>query len=165
MKHTLAVLVEDRPGVLTHVAGLIARRGFNIVSINAGSSEVSGITRITVVVDVADEDELEQVTNQIEKLVDALHVTNLTAMPSINRELALIKVMALPKDRSGLVDIANIFRAKIVDVHPDSIVIEMTGEEDKIDAMCLLLDEMGILEIVRTGRIAISRGLPSSQQK
>lgn len=158
MQHTLAVLVEDKPGVLTHVSGLISRRGYNIVSINAGSSEEEGQTRITVVVDVADEDELEQVTNQIAKLIDALSVTNLTTKPSINRELALIKVKAKPKDRSGLVDIANIFRAKIVDVHPNSIVIEMTGEQDKIDAMCLLLEEMGILEIVRTGIIAISRG-------
>ncbi len=159
MKHTLAVLVEDKPGVLTHVSGLISRRGFNIVSINAGSSEEPGLTRITVVVDVADEDELEQVTNQIAKLIDTLSVTNLTTKPSINRELALIKVRARAEDRSSLVDIANVFRAKIVDVHPDSIVIEMTGEQDKIDAMCLLLDEKGIIEIVRTGIIAISRGL------
>lgn len=158
MKHTLAVLVEDIPGVLTHVSGLISRRGFNIVSINAGSTETQGLTRITVVVDVADEDELEQVTNQISKLVNALIVSNLTKISSIHRELALIKVCARPEDRSGLVDIANIFRAKIVDVHPESVVIEMTGEEDKIDAMCLLLEEKGILEIVRTGRISISRG-------
>ena len=109
-------------------------------------------------VDVVDEDELEQVTNQIAKLIDTLSVTNLTTKPAINRELALIKVKAMPEDRSSLVDIANVFRAKIVDVHPDSIVIEMTGEQDKIDAMCLLLEETGILEIVRTGIIAISRG-------
>ena len=158
MKHTLAVLVEDRPGVLTHVSGLISRRGFNIHSINAGTTETPGLTRITVVVEVADEDELEQITNQIAKLVDALVITNLTQIPSIHRELALIKVRALPEDRSGLVDIANIFRAKIVDVHPESVVIEMTGEEDKIDAMSLLLEEKGILEIVRTGRISVSRG-------
>ncbi len=157
MKRTLAVLVEDRPGVLTHVSGLISRRAFNIVSINAGYSEDIGLTRITVVVDVANTDELEQVINQISKLVDVITVVDLTGVSSIHRELALIKVKASPAERPGLVDIVNIFRAKIVDVHPDSMVIEMTGEEDKIDAMCLLMSEMGIIEIVRTGRIAISR--------
>ena len=156
-KHTFAVTAEDRPGVLSHVVGLIARRGFNIDTINAGNSGKADETRICVVVDVASDDELNQIYNQIVKLVDVVKVEDLTSVEAINREMALIKVRALPEHRSDIIDIVNIFRAKIVDVHPESMVIEMTGEEDKIDAICLLLEETGIIEVVRSGRIAISR--------
>lgn len=156
-KHTFAVTVEDRPGVLTHVVGLIARRGFNIDTINAGNCGEEDKTRICVVVDVADDDELKQIYHQIAKLVEVVKVEDLTSTPSINREMALIKVKALAEHRAGIIDIVHIFRAKIVDVHPETMVIEMTGDEDKIDAICLLLAEMGIIEVVRSGKIAINR--------
>jgi len=150
--------VENRPGVLTHVVGLIARRGFNIDTINAGNCGEEDKTRICVVVDVADDDELKQIYHQIAKLVEVDKIEDLTSTPSINREMALIKVSALQGHRSDIIDIVNIFRAKIVDAHPETMVIEMTGDEDKIDAICLLLAEMGIIEVVRSGKIAINRG-------
>lgn len=157
MKYTLAVLVENRPGVLTHISALISRRAFNIESITAGSTEVPDMTRITLVVDAENEDELEQVVNQLSKLVDVIKIIDLTKVDSINRDLALIKVRALPENRSDIVDIVDIFRAKIVDVHPETMVIELTGEEDKIDALREVLKDHGIIEIVRTGKIALSR--------
>lgn len=157
MRHTLAVLVENRPGVLTHISGLISRRAFNIESIAAGYTEEPDTTRITVVVQ-ADEIELEQVVNQLSKLVDVIKITNLTAADSIQRELAMIKVKASSETRSDIVDIVDIFRAKIVDVNRETMVIELTGEETKIDALCEVLKDYGIIEIVRTGKIALSRG-------
>lgn len=157
MKHTLAVLVENRPGVLTHISGLISRRAFNIESIAAGYTEEADTTRITVVVQ-ADEMELEQVVNQLSKLVDVIKISNLTAIDAIHRELAMIKVKASPETRSDIVDIVDIFRAKIVDVNRETMVIELTGEETKIDAFCEVLKDYGIIEIVRTGKIALSRG-------
>ncbi|MDD2496946.1 MAG: acetolactate synthase small subunit [Desulfitobacteriaceae bacterium] len=157
MKYTLAVLVENRPGVLTHISGLISRRAFNIESITAGSTEEPDMTRITLVVDAENEDELEQVVNQLDKLVYVIKIVNLTKVDSINRDMALIKVRALPESRSDIVDIVSIFRAKIVDVHPETMVIELTGEEDKIDALSEVLKDHGIVEIVRTGKIALSR--------
>ncbi|ATW26283.1 acetolactate synthase small subunit [Candidatus Formimonas warabiya] len=163
MKYTLAVLVENRPGVLTHISGLISRRAFNIESITAGHTEEPDMTRITLVVDAENEDELEQVVNQLSKLVDVIKIINLTKVDSINRDLALIKVRALPKNRSDIVDIVDIFRAKIVDVHPETMVIELTGEEDKIDALCEVLKDHGIIEIVRTGKIALSRSAQAAK--
>jgi len=157
MKHTLAVLVENRPGVLTHISGLISRRAFNIESIAAGYTEEADTTRITVVVQ-ADEIELEQVVNQLSKLVDVIKISNLTAIDAIHRELAMIKVKASSETRSDIVDIVDIFRAKIVDVNRETMVIELTGEETKIDAFCEVLKDYGIIEIVRTGKIALSRG-------
>jgi len=157
MKHTLAVLVENRPGVLTHISGLISRRAFNIESIAAGYTEEADTTRITIVVQ-ADEIELEQVVNQLSKLVDVIKVCNLTAVDSIQRELALIKVKASAESRSHIVDIVDIFRARIVDVNRETLVIELTGEESKIDALCEVLKDYGIIEIVRTGKVALSRG-------
>lgn len=157
MKHTLAVLVENRPGVLTHISGLISRRAFNIESIAAGYTEEADTTRITIVVE-ADEVELEQVVNQLSKLVDVIKITTLTATDAIHRELALIKVRASAETRSDIVDIVDIFRAKIVDVNRETMVIELTGEETKIDALCEVLKDYGIIEIVRTGKIALSRG-------
>lgn len=157
MKHTLAVLVENRPGVLTHISGLISRRAFNIESIAAGYTEEADTTRITVVVE-ADEVELEQVVNQLSKLVDVIKITNLTMMDAIHRELSLIKVKASAETRSDIVDIVDIFRARIVDVNRETMVIELTGEETKIDALCEVLKDYGIIEIVRTGKIALSRG-------
>lgn len=157
MKYTLAVLAENRPGVLAHITGLISRRAFNIESITAGYTEEPDISRITLVVDVESKGELEQVVNQLAKIISVIKIVNLTRVDSINRDLALIKVWALPESRSDIVDIVDIFRAKIVDVHPESMVIELSGEEDKIDALCEVLKSHGIIEIVRTGKIALSR--------
>lgn len=158
MKYTLAILVENKPGVLTHISGLISRRAFNIESIAAGHTEDPDTTRITVDVEVDDEFELEQVVNQLSKLIDVIKIVNLTHVDSIQRELALIKVKASKTNRSDLVDIVEIFRAKIVDVNRETMVIELTGEESKIDALCEVLIDFGIIEIVRTGNIALSRG-------
>jgi acetolactate synthase-1/3 small subunit len=158
MKYTLAVLVENRPGVLTHISGLISRRAFNIESIAAGPTEEADTTRITIGVEVEDEFELEQVVNQLSKLISVIKIANLTYVDSLQRELALIKVRANKANRSDLVDIVEIFRAKIVDVNRETLVIELSGEEAKIDALCEVLMDFGIIELVRTGRIAISRG-------
>jgi acetolactate synthase-1/3 small subunit len=158
MKHTLAVLVENRPGVLTHISGLISRRAFNIESIAASYTEESDTTRITIDVEADDELELEQVVNQLSKLINVIKIINLTSVDSIHRELAMIKVRANPHTRSDIVDIVDIFRAKIVDVNRQTMVIELTGEPSKIDALCEVLIDYGIIEIVRTGKIALSRG-------
>lgn len=158
MNCTLAVLVENRPGVLTHISGLISRRAFNIESIAAGHTEEAETTRITISVGVDDEFELEQVVNQLSKLIDVIKIVNLTHIESIQRELALIKVKASQANRSDLVDIVEIFRAKVVDVNRETMVIELTGEDSKIDAFCEMLADFGIIEIVRTGKIALSRG-------
>ena len=158
MKYTLAVLVDNKPGVLTHIAGLVSRRAFNIESIAAGHSEEPDITRINIVVDVDDEFQLDQVINQLSKLIDVIKIVNLTTVDSIQRELVLIKVKANPATRSDIVNIVEIFRAKIVDVNRETMVIELTGEENKIDALCEVLSEYEIIEIVRTGKIALSRG-------
>ncbi len=158
MKYTLTVLVENRPGVLTHISGLISRRAFNIESIAAGPTEETDTTRITIGVEVEDEFELEQVVNQLSKLINVIKIVNLTYVDSIQRELALIKVRANKDKRSDLVDIVEIFRAKIVDVNRETLVVELSGEESKIDALCEVLADFGIIEIVRTGRIAVSRG-------
>ena len=158
MKYTLAVLVENRPGVLTHISGLISRRAFNIESIAAGYTEEADTTRITISVEADNEVELEQVVNQLSKLVDVIKIVDLTHVESIERELALIKVKASKTNRSDLVNVVEIFRAKIIDVNRETVAIELTGEESKIDAFCEVLLDFGIIEIVRTGKIALARG-------
>ena len=157
-KFLLAVLVDNKPGVLTHVAGLISRRAFNIESISAGYTEEPDVTRINIVVSVESEQELAQVVNQLGKLIDVIKIVNLTLEDSIERELVLIKVQASKESRADIINVVNIFRANIVDVNPGDIVIELTGGESKIDALCEVLEEYGIIEIARTGAIALSRG-------
>ena len=157
-KFLLAVLVDNKPGVLTHVAGLISRRAFNIESISAGYTEEPDITRINIVVSVESENELAQVVNQLGKLIDVIKIVNLTLEDSIERELVLIKVKASKASRADIINVVNIFRANIVDVTPEDVVIELTGGQSKIDALCEVLDEYGIIEIARTGAIALSRG-------
>lgn len=157
MVHTLAVLVENRPGVLTRISGLISRRAFNIESIAAGYTEEPDMTRITIVVN-GDSRVIDQVVNQLSKLVDVIKIVDLTSVDSLERELVLIKVRATPEKRSDIVDIVDIFRARIVDVNRETMVIELTGSQDKIDALCEVLKDHGIIEIVRTGKIMISRG-------
>jgi acetolactate synthase-1/3 small subunit len=148
--------VVDRPAVLSHISGLISRRAFNIESIAAGPTEEKGVTRITLVVE-CEEDLIDQVINQLAKLVDVIKINNLTSEKAIIRELALIKVNAHSQSRSDIIDIVNIFRAKIVDVNRETMVIECSGEKEKIDALCEVLAEHGIVEIVRTGKISVSR--------
>ncbi len=157
-KFLLAILVDNKPGVLTHVAGLISRRAFNIESINAGYTEEESVTRINIVVSVDSEWELEQVKHQLSKLIDVVKIVNLTEVDNITRELVLIKVRAKVEDRADLINIVNIFRAKIVDVSKENVVIELTGEESKINAICEVLSDYEIVEIARTGAIALSRG-------
>lgn len=157
MKHTLAVLVENRPGVLSHIASLISRRNYNIESIAAGLTEEPDVTRITLVVE-GDEQIVEQVVKQLSKLIDVISVTNLTHVDSINRELALIKVRATPEKRTDLMNVVEVFRARIVDMNRETVVVELTGEEDKIDALCRVLEDHGIVEMVRTGRVSLNRG-------
>ena len=157
-KFLLAVLVDNKPGVLTHVAGLISRRAFNIESISAGYTEEPDITRINIVVSVESENELAQVVSQLGKLIDVIKIVNLSLTDSIERELVLIKVKASKASRADIINVVNIFRANIVDVTPEDVVIELTGGESKIDALCEVLEEYGIIEIARSGAIALSRG-------
>jgi len=143
---------------------LISRRAFNIESLTAGYTEETDMTRITMVVEAGDEYELQQVVNQLSKLIDVIKIIDLTGQDRIHRELALIKVKATPADRAEIVNIVEIFRAHIVDVNKETMIIELTGEESKIDAMCELLKDYGIKEIVRTGRVAISRAPISAKE-
>jgi len=157
MKHTLAILVENKPGVLTRVAGLFSRRGFNIESLAVGVTENLDISRITIVVS-GDDNILEQVEKQLNKLIDVIRVSDIPADESVNRELALIKVGVDSTTRAEVMQIVDIFRAKIVDVGIKSLVIEVTGDESKINAIEQLLRQFGIREMVRTGKIAMNRG-------
>ena len=158
MAHTLAVLVKNRPGVLTRISGLISRRAFNIESIAAGYTEDIDITRITIVVTEDDAKRIEQLVEQLAKLVDVVRIVDHTDIDSLEREFSMIKVKAIPEKRSDIVDIVNIFRANIVDVNRETMVIELAGNQSKIDALCEVLKDYGIIEIVRTGKVIISRG-------
>ncbi|MBQ5414070.1 MAG: acetolactate synthase small subunit [Schwartzia sp.] len=157
-RYCLAVLVDNKPGVLTHVSGLISRRAFNIESISAGYTEDEDITRINIVVSVDSDQELEQVKNQLAKLVDVIKVVNISDTEHLARELVLIKVRATADTRADIVNIVNTFRAKIVDISRSNVVIQLTGNSKKIDAICEVLSDYEIIEIARTGTIALSRG-------
>jgi len=157
MKHTLAVLALNKPGVLARISGLLSRRFFNIESIAAGYTEDSDISRITIVVN-GDDQELDQAMKQLSKLVDVIKVQELFKSGSIDRELVLIKVKADSARRSEIVDIVEIFRANIVDINRETVVIELSGGEEKINAACAVLEDHGIVEIVRTGKVSIARG-------
>ena len=156
-KHTLSVLVENRPGVLTRVAGLFARRGFNIHSLAVGPTEHPDVSRMTVVVDV-EELPLEQVTKQLNKLIDVVKVVDLSEAAHVERELMLIKVRATGKDREEMKRMADIFRGRIIDVTESTYVIELTGASSKLDSFIAALDAGLILETVRTGVCGIGRG-------
>ncbi len=155
-KHTIVALVEDRPGVLNRVASKWRQRGFNIESLAVGHSEIPGLSRMTFTVDGATHD-IEQVTKHLYKVIEVVKITDLTHEDMVARELALIKVSATPGTRSSIIEIVDIFRAKIVDVSPDSVV-EATGTEDKVEAIINLLQPYGIRELVRTGTVAMTRG-------
>ena len=156
MKHTLSVLVEDEAGVLTRIAGLFARRGFNIESLAVGPAEQTGVSRITMVVP-GDDQIIEQLTKQLYKLVNVLKVQDITAIPCVERELMLLKINATTAMRSEVIEIATIFRARVVDVGDDSLTIEVVGDPGKMVAIVQMLSKYGIREIARTGKIALTR--------
>lgn len=157
MKHTISVLVENKPGVLTRVSGLFARRGFNIHSLAVGTTEEENISRMTIVVDLP-EKPLEHVTKQVYKLINVLKVIELEAGSSVVRELMLIKVQARPPKRAEIIELVEAFRAKIVDVTHESLTVEVTGPPAKLHAFEDLVRGYGIIELVKTGRIALTRG-------
>ncbi|MRR12728.1 acetolactate synthase small subunit [bacterium] len=154
--HTLSVLVENRPGVLTRVSSLFSRRGFNIESLAVGPTEDETLSRITIVVSAADTP-LEQIMKQLYKLVNVIKIQDLDPEDSIHRELVLFKVNAAPERRNEVIEIANVFRANIIDVGKNSLTIEATGSDDKLTAMEDLFRAYGIKELARTGKIALSR--------
>ena len=157
-KYNLAILVDNKPGVLTHVSGLISRRAFNIESISAGYTEETDVTRINIEVSVGDKHELKQVINQLSKLIDIIKIVNLGEVDSIVRELVLLKVRANKETLKDIRNIVDVFRGKIVDISPENVVIEITGSQGKIEAICEMMAQFEIIEIARTGTIAISRG-------
>lgn len=156
-KHTIVIIVEDKPGVLNRVASLFRRRCFNIESIAVGHSEQPNLSRMTIVTS-GDSVQVEQVRKQLDKLIDVVKVSDITDEDIVARELALIKVKTTSSTRSEVMQIVDIFRASIVDVAPNSLTIEVTGDEDKVDSLIELLRGFGIKEISRTGRIALTRG-------
>jgi acetolactate synthase I/III small subunit len=156
-KHTIAVLVENKFGVLSRVAGLFSARGYNIESLSVGETLDPSVSRMTLVVS-GDEFIIEQVMKQLHKLIDVIKVNDLTDDSHVERELVLVRVNAEPQHRAEVLRVGDIFRAKVVDVTPSSYVLEATGDEGKIEAMLELLRPMGIQEVVRTGKVAITRG-------
>lgn len=156
-RHILSVLVENKSGVLSRVTGLISRRGFNIESLSVGPTEDPTLSRLTIIM-IANDTAYEQITKQLHKLISVHKITDLTQENAIKRELVLIKVHANPERRNEIIEIANVFRAKIVDVGKSSLTVEVTGDESKIAGIEDLLRAYGIKEIIRTGMIAMSRG-------
>jgi acetolactate synthase-1/3 small subunit len=157
MRHTISVLVENKFGVLARVAGLFSGRGYNIDSLNVGETEDPSISRMTIVAR-GDDKIIEQITKQLNKLIDVIKVTDLTSEEHVERELVLIKVSAPSKVRSEIIQLADIFRSSIVDVSHESLVISATGDDDKVNALIEMLEPYGIREIARSGKVAISRG-------
>ncbi len=155
-KHTIAVIVENRPGVLSRVSGLFSRRGYNIHSLAVGTTEDENLSRMTIVVE-GDDDTLEQITKQLYKLIDVVRVYELSNISAVDRELVLIKVAANESTRSEIQQIVDIFRAKIVDLGENALIVEATGDSTKIDAIENMLKKYGIREMVRTGKVSLAR--------
>lgn len=160
MQHTLIALVENKPGVLNRVASLFRRRNFNIESLNVGRTDKPDISRMTIVID-SDAVDARKVEANLYKLVNVIDVQDVTNQPAVTRDLALIKVTASPEQRAEIANLAAIFRARIVDVCPDTVIVEITGTEDKIESLLELLRPMGVQEMVRTGQVAMMRGTAS----
>ena len=156
-RHTLSVLVEDQPGVLARIASLFSRRGFNIESLAVGPTEHEGMSRMTIAGSV-DDLPLEQVTKQLNKLVNVLKIVELDPATSVQRELLMVKVRADAESRSQVLETVQLFRAKVVDVSPDSVVIDATGNTEKLDALLRVLEPFGIKELVQSGMVAMGRG-------
>jgi acetolactate synthase-1/3 small subunit len=157
MKHTIAVIVENKSGVLTRIAGLFSRRSFNLESLSVGATDNPDYSRMTLSVQ-GDEVVLEQVIKQLSKLINVIRVSELSPDESIERELAIIKVSADKENRSEIMQLVSVFRANIIDVSARSMIIEVTGDEQKIDALVLLLRQFGIKELARTGKVSMIRG-------
>ncbi|QKT07789.1 acetolactate synthase small subunit [Gordonia sp. X0973] len=155
--HTLSVLVEDRPGVLARVSGLFSRRGFNIASLAVGPTEIKGMSRMTIMVEVEDFP-LEQVTKQLNKLVNVIKIVEQDPAQSVSRELVMIKVRAGAAQRGEVLEIVNLFRAHIIDVAQESLTVEATGTNEKLDALLKMLDPYGIREIAQSGAVTLGRG-------
>jgi len=157
MQHTMIAKMENKPGVLNRIASLFRRRGYNIESLNVGRTENPNISRMTIVVEEPPES-VKIIEANLYKLVNVIEVQDLTHQPSVVRDLALIKVESSPERRAEIASLADIFRAKIVDVAPDSVIVEISGTEEKIEGLIELLSTMGIIEMVRTGQVAMLRG-------
>ena len=157
VKHTVVALVEDRPGVLNRVASLFRRRGFNIDSLAVGTTEETGVSRMTIVVE-SENGIVDQVQKQLGKLIDVISVSDLTHEDAVSRELALIKVACTTEQRREVLDLVDIFRARAVDVSPESLIIQMVADERQLDSLIENLEPYGVLEMTRTGRIAMLRG-------
>lgn len=157
MKHTLVAWMHDRPGVLNRVAGMVRRRNFNIDSLQVGHSETQGISRMTFVVD-GDQQMVDQVIKQLRKVVDVTQIENITDKPIVAREMALIRVATTPETRAEIVQVVDLFRGDIVDVAGDSMVAQIVGSQERVDSLLDMLDTFGILEMVRTGPVAMTRG-------
>ena len=159
--HTIVALVQDRPGVLNRVSSMFRRRGFNISSLAVGQSETQGLSRMSFVVD-GDESTVEQMTKQLYKLIDVVKVSDISHEDVVLRELALIKVRTTASTRPEILQLVEIFRSDVVDVSPDSVIIEVTGDENKVDSLVRILRPFGIREIMRTGRVGLMRGMAKS---
>ncbi|MCH5643035.1 MULTISPECIES: acetolactate synthase small subunit [unclassified Gordonia (in: high G+C Gram-positive bacteria)] len=155
--HTLSVLVEDRPGVLARVSALFSRRGFNIESLAVGPTELKGISRMTIMVSVEDFP-LEQVTKQLNKLINVIKIVEQDPAASVSRELMMVKVRSDATVRTEVIEVVNLFRAKVIDVSPESLTIEATGTAEKLEALLRMLDPYGIREIAQSGAVALGRG-------
>jgi acetolactate synthase-1/3 small subunit len=155
--HTLVALMEDKPGVLNRISSLFRRRNYNIESLSVGHSEMPGMSRMTIVVK-GDQAQVDQVAKQLDKLINVTEVLNVSRQPTVIRELALIKVKTRPGSRSEITELANIFRARVVDVAATSLTVEITGPEDRVNSLVSLLEPYGIIELARTGRVAMVRG-------
>lgn len=156
MKHTISVYFQNNFNALSRIIGLFSGRGFSIDSVSFGEAKEPGMARMTITTR-GDEQVIEQINNQLNKLVDVLKVTDLTYAPYVERELALVKVKSTPKSRSEITEIVNVFRAKIIDISPQTLTIEVTGKEDKIKAAIGMLQPFGLLEVARTGSVALER--------
>ncbi|HQR28108.1 MAG TPA: acetolactate synthase small subunit [Nocardioides sp.] len=163
-KHTLSVLVEDKPGVLARIAGLFSRRGFNIDSLAVGPTELPDVSRMTIVVSVEDLP-LEQVTKQLNKLVEVIKIVELDGPGSVNRELLLVKVRADVDTRGQVLDAVQLFKARVVDVAPEAVTIEITGNADKLADFLRIIEPFGIRELVQSGMVAIGRGARSISER
>jgi acetolactate synthase I/III small subunit len=160
MKHTLVILVEDRPGVLNRIASLFRRRNFNIESLTVGHTDIDGVSRMTIVVE-GDEFNIERLTSYLYKLVNVIQVEDLYDKPMVSRDLALIKVSTTSTNRAEVIQMADVFRARVIDVTAHSLIIEVTGDIEKINGLVEILKPLGIIEMVRTGSVAMARGSES----
>ncbi len=157
MKHTLVILVEDKPGVLNRVASLFRRRAYNIESLTVGHTHLEGLSRMTIVLD-GDEASVERLTSYLYRLVNVIQVEDLCDKPMVSRDLAMIKVSTTPENRAEVIQMVDVFRARVIDVTAHSLIIEVTGDEEKINGLVEILNPLGIIEMVRTGSVAMARG-------